>query len=199
MISPIDYGTQWKVVLIGAASTGKTSILRRLVFGAFPEEVTPTLGAALSPYDVKINDSVIHMNIWDTAGQESYRSLARLYYRDAKAAVVVFDVCSLESFKEVEFWIGELDVAETFGHYVVIVGNKIDKDEFRVVSTADGKRLAEKSGAVYMEASAKEGTGISEIFQMIGEHFLSIQEASSEKNDDRKLVPNTTKDDKKCC
>ena len=198
MLSPSDYGTQWKVVLIGAASTGKTSILRRLVFGGFPEDVTPTLGAALSPYDVKINNTVIHMNIWDTAGQESYRSLARLYYRDAKAAVVVYDVCSAESFKEVEFWIGELDVAETFGHYVVIVANKIDKEEARVISTADGKTLAAKSGAVYMEASAKDGTGIAEIFENIAEHFVTVQESGASKNEDKKLVQKTSKDGG-CC
>ena len=197
MLAPSDYGTQWKVVLIGAASTGKTSILRRLVFGAFPEDVTTTLGAALSTYEVKKDNTNIHMNIWDTAGQESYRSLARLYYRDAKAAVVVFDVCSVESFKEVEFWIGELDVAETFGHYVVIVGNKIDNISSRVISQADGEALAQKSGAVYMEASAKEGTGIKEIFDKIAEHFIQVQASSTKSNDEKKLVVKNSSDG--CC
>ena len=139
------------------------------------------------------------MNIWDTAGQESYRSLAKLYYRDAKAAVVVFDVCSLESFKQVEFWIGELDVSETFGHYVVIVGNKIDLEESRVVSDEDGKALAAKSGAVYLEASAKDGTGVKEIFQVIAEHFVAVQQSNATRQDENKLVPTSSNSKSGCC
>lgn len=193
---PLNYGTQWKVVLIGAASSGKTSILRRLIFGSFPDDVTPTLGAALSTYQVKCGTSTVNMNVWDTAGQESYRSLAKLYYRDAKAAVVVFDVCSIESFREVEFWIGELDVSETFGHYVVIVGNKVDRQEDRVVSVSDAQALAAKSGAAYLEASAKTGEGITQIFEKIAEHFLSISKNEG-KADQQRFAPK--KDTSSCC
>lgn len=193
---PVDYGTQWKVVLIGATSTGKTSILRRLIYGVFPEEVTATLGAALSTYDIKVKNSVIHMNVWDTAGQESYRSLAKLYYRDAKAAVVVFDICSLDSFREVEFWIGELDVAETFGHYVVIVGNKIDRNDERVVTQEMAEALAQKSNAIYMEASAKTGEGIQRIFENIANHFYQVTNTAG-KADSQKLVPKKVQNS--CC
>ena len=196
MLPASEIDLQWKVVLLGSASTGKTSILRRLIFGAFPEDVTSTLGAALSTYDVKVNDTIVHLNVWDTAGQESYRSLARLYYRDAKAAVVVFDVTSSASFNEVEFWIGELDQAESFSHYIILVGNKIDQEEDRVVSRADAESLAERSGAIYMETSALTGEGVTNVFKTIAEHFMTVAETNRNAKN-TKLTPK--REENSCC
>ena len=168
---------QCKVVMLGSASTGKTSIIRRQVNNTFDYHVKPTLGAGLSftiikvdpnssfsnltklqaspqPFatssslaDLSTNSTIlpnsslnknsnktssnkidVKLNIWDTAGQENYRSLARIYYRDSQAAIIVFDVTNKNSFNDVGFWINELRSLQDKCS-IFIVGNKIDLSE----------------------------------------------------------------------
>ena len=104
MISPSEFTAQCKVVLLGSSNAGKTSVLRRLIYDKFSEEVSPTLGSSLSTFEAKVDDVNVKLNIWDTAGQENYRSLAKVYYRDANVAIILFDVTSQESFSDVDFW-----------------------------------------------------------------------------------------------
>ena len=175
MIQPSEFMAQCKVVLLGSSNAGKTSILRRLVYDKFSENVSPTLGSSLSTFDAKTGDSVVRLNVWDTAGQENYRSLAKVYYRDANVALVVFDVTSKESFSDVDFWLSELDSSESNGYIVVIVANKIDCEN-RVITSDMGKALSERAGAVYAETSAKTSEGIKELFSNIAGMFLQIKD-----------------------
>ena len=175
MIQPSEFMAQCKVVLLGASNAGKTSILRRLVYDKFSENVSQTLGSSLSTFDANVNDTIVRLNVWDTAGQENYRSLAKVYFRDANAALIVFDVTSKESFEDVDFWLSELDSTDSQGYFIIIVGNKIDCDN-RIVTSEQGKSLSERSGAIYAESSAKTGEGIKPLFNKIAERFLEIKD-----------------------
>lgn len=196
MLLPSDFTMQSKIVLLGATHTGKTSILRRLVFNRFSDEVMPTLGAGLNTFDHCFGDRSIRLNIWDTAGQENYRSLARIYYRDARAAVIVFDVTSKDSFNDIDYWLGELDSSTQFGHYIIILGNKIDLKGKRVITEEQGKTKAERSGATYYEVSALTGEGVKKIFETIAEDILK----SSVNVKSQPFAPqNKKRDDSGCC
>ncbi|OHT16713.1 GTP-binding protein YPT52 [Tritrichomonas foetus] len=173
LVSNSDALIQCKVVMLGASSAGKTSIIHRLVNQTFEHSIRPTLGAGLSAATV----NGVKLNIWDTAGQENYRSLARVYYRDAQCAVIVFDVTNKNSFEDVNYWLGELAACSLQDACLLfIVGNKTDlleKDEkARQVSQESAKSLAAANRGVYFETSAKNGNGVNELFDTLSKLFI---------------------------
>jgi len=176
MIHPTEFMAQCKVVLLGSSFAGKTSILRRLVFNKFNNDYASTLGTSLSTYDCQANGQSVRLNVWDTAGQENYRSLAKVYYRDANAAMIVYDVTSAESFKDIEYWISELDSSDSIGYSITIVANKIDMRDKRLISEETGKAFAEKVGASYAEVSALTGEGVRLLFDSIATKFVQIRD-----------------------
>ena len=154
-----------KIVLLGDSGVGKTSIITRYINGKLPEVSKPTVGAAFVQKQEIINNRSIELRIWDTAGQEVYRGLAPMYYRSAQIAIVVFDVTNRASYESVEFWVKELQKNANQIPCITICGNKIDVDEERIIPPAEAKKFAVENGAIYCEASAKDGTGISQLFQ----------------------------------
>lgn len=125
-----------KVVIIGTVGVGKSSLTIRFVYDQFNENIDSTLGAVYFEKLHNYNESKnIKFQLWDTAGQEKYKSIARIYYKDSKVAVVVYDVTRMESFEALKVWIEELKVnapkdMSTIQIIIVIaiVGNKIDLD-----------------------------------------------------------------------
>jgi small GTP-binding protein len=173
MISKRPVTPSPKVVVIGSSGTGKTSIIHRLIYDTFDPNTRNTLGAALSHHHVTVNEKLVRLNIWDTAGQEAYRSLAKIYFRDCHCALVVFDVTVAESFEHVNYWLSELQQSSPADHSTVIVGNKIDLADLRKVTREEGHELARRSKATYIEVSAANGDGISDLFQEVGQLCMS--------------------------
>lgn len=104
--------------------------------------------------------------VWHTAGQEKYRGLTPMYYRNAVAAVIVFDVTNRDSFDQIQGWINELQT--NVGSIVIVVcGNKIDLTDERVIGEAEAGSFAETAGTPYCETSAKTGSGVSALFQTV--------------------------------
>lgn len=99
---------QVKVVLLGDAGVGKSSLLRRFVQDAFGDDSEPTMGAAFLSRTIRVGDKSIHFNIWDTAGQERYRALAKMYYRDALVVLLVFSLAQPESWRSLSDWYQEV-------------------------------------------------------------------------------------------
>lgn len=168
----------FKVVLIGAPSVGKTSILERFVTDIFTEDYKATIGADFRTKDVQINGQTVLLQIWDTAGQERFRALAAPFYRGANICVLVFDVNDKMTFDAVEQWRDEFlhhaDVEDQQSFPFLLLGNKSDLGG--TVSKADVNRWIQQRGyknMKYLETSALNNTNITEAFDQVARLCLA--------------------------
>ena len=166
----IGRGRSCKVVFLGDTSVGKSCLAVRFVRNDFFEFQEPTIGAAFLAKKFTLNDTCYKFEIWDTAGQERYRSLAPMYYRGAKAAVVVYDITSVDTFKGAKSWIKELKT-KTKNCVVLLVGNKVDLIENRKVDIDMVEDFIKNHNLIYLETSAKTGKNVEEIFKTIGKNL----------------------------
>ncbi|CCC68847.1 hypothetical protein NCAS_0B07630 [Naumovozyma castellii] len=175
---------QFKLVLLGDSSVGKSSIVHRFVKDSFDELRESTIGAAFLSQTIKIKaeeqeeDVVIKFEIWDTAGQERYKSLAPMYYRNANAALVVYDLTQKDSLVKARSWVEELKNKVGDEDLVIfLVGNKLDlcegEEDLRAVDTSEAKAYAEEQNLLFTEVSAKTGQGVKEVFRSIGEKLYA--------------------------
>ena len=155
--------TSVKVVLTGDSGVGKTAIVRRYVEDRFEETVAPTIGVAFQNKAVTVGDKTANLVFWDTAGQEMYRALAPQYYRDATLALVVLAVNEESSVEGACAWIEQLKENQPSA-IVFLVGNKIDVED-RTVSVDAALKVAQNYNLTYMETSAKNGQGVTEVFE----------------------------------
>lgn len=154
---------QYKIMIVGDTSVGKSSILRRFINNTFSHEIETTIGAAYMAKKMYHNDKEITLSIWDTAGQEKYRSLMPLYYRNAYACILVFDVTDKYTLDNIDEWIDNVYKYTETNSVICLVGNKIDRND-RKVSSDDAKKVADKYNIQYFETSAKTGYKVSDIF-----------------------------------
>jgi small GTP-binding protein len=170
-----------KVVLVGDTKVGKSCILSRFVQGTFDRNMPATIGAAFLTKVVTTSTGPVRLQLWDTAGQEKFRSLAPMYYRSSHVAALVYDVTSKTSLDGLEDWNAEIADKAPHNIKVIVVGNKIDLADDRVVPTAMGSDLAKRLNAVnYIETSAQTGAGINELFNGIAELDLTSEAMSSD-------------------
>jgi small GTP-binding protein len=163
-----------KVVIVGRTTVGKTSIVNCALNGACAWDGTrPTVGVNFVTKRHQVNGTIVALHIWDTAGQERYRAMTPMYFRGAHIGVIVFSVIDRASFEEVPYWHDAITAASS-GLLCVLVGNKTDCTEDRVIFPEDGEAAAARIGAQYCEASAKQGTGIEPLFDVIAGMTQSI-------------------------
>ncbi|OQV11854.1 putative Ras-related protein Rab-5B [Hypsibius exemplaris] len=159
----------YKVVVLGDGTVGKTSISLRFVRDTFNHEHIQTIGAAYMTQTIVLGGSATKLEIWDTAGQEIYHNIVPLYYRNARAALIVYDVTNRGSFGKASFWLNKIK-EEVLGPLVLIlVGNKIDLTTSRRVTTEEGEALAQSFGIPFMEVSAKASTNVTELFVKVAQ------------------------------
>jgi len=170
----IDY-TTCKVVLLGEAGVGKTSIISRYVNNTFSDVLMSTTGASFAVKKLEIDpEHKIKFQIWDTAGQERFRSLAKIFYQNAAVAVLVYDITRRDSFQKLkDFWVKELKENAPSDIILAVAANKSDNYEFEVVSLKEGKDLAQEINAIFKSTSAMLSHGIEDLFKLIGEKFIN--------------------------
>jgi len=180
-----------KLVLLGEAAVGKSSLVLRFVNNDFQENKEPTIGAAFLTQKCNLPTRTIKFEIWDTAGQERFASLAPMYYRNAQSALVVYDLTKPTSLIKAKHWVAELQRQASPGIVIALVGNKLDltnetgssstpvgddedaeagegeDGDARKISTAEAKSYAEEEGLLFFETSAKLGTNVTEVFTAI--------------------------------
>ncbi len=164
-----------KVVLVGESGVGKTSIISQFTSKTFDAHRETSLSAQFISKTVEFKDigKQIKFDIWDTVGQEKYRSLAKIFYKDAKVIVFVYDITTEYSFNELKkYWYEETKANSDGNPILAVVGNKIDLYNNQKVSNSDGKEFAEKIGAIFQTTSALSDSGITNLFENIGKTYL---------------------------
>lgn len=166
-----------KILLIGASSVGKSSLLLRFTDDEFlsPEETSATIGVDYRIKGIEVGGKRFKLSIWDTAGQERFRTLTSSYYRGAQGVIIVYDVTQRDTFDSLPTWFTELDTFTASEDVVkIVVGNKVDKEFSRVVTTEEGQTFAESRGALFVECSAKKGVGVNGAFDELVNTVCSL-------------------------
>ena len=161
---PVNFDYLLKYIIIGDAAVGKSNLLLRYAHGQFKPEYQLTIGVEFGAKNIQINNKVFRIQIWDTAGQENFRSITRAYYKNSVCALVVYDISSRDSFNNVSTWIEDCKNQSPKTIFMVSVGNKCDLNDKRQVTAEEGKDLADRNEMLFFETSAKEGINVEEIF-----------------------------------
>mmetsp|Transcript_14899 Transcript_14899/g.15614 ORF Transcript_14899/g.15614 Transcript_14899/m.15614 type:complete len:205 (-) Transcript_14899:1562-2176(-) len=172
-ISPVEV----KVCIIGESDVGKTSLSMRYCQGEFSDHSTPTIGASFLQHRVNVDGIDLSLQIWDTAGQERFRSMAPMYYRGAKAAVLVFDISNEESFHNAKSWLKDLKAHADPDVVVCIAGNKCDKEP--AFDLRQCEEFAKSVEAVFGKTSAQTGEGVNKLFAELTKRIAEVHKSRS--------------------
>lgn len=192
-----------KIVLLGDSAVGKSSLVIRFVEDVFDHFQPSTVGAAFLTKTIHVEGKELKLEIWDTAGQERYRSLAPMYYRNAAAAIVMFDLTNKSSLLAASTWMDELRQKGEDQMAIALVGNKSDLSKDVQVTEEEAQAFLSDSGAAfYMRTSAKTGENVQNVFQKLGEEALR-RDSKEKKDPDQSLVDLISDLDsskrRKCC
>ena len=216
----LDFDYLLKFIVIGDSSVGKSNIISKYKENKFDEKGQPSIGVQFIAKNVVIENTTFRLQVWDTAGQETFRSMTRIYYKNSSCAFIVYDITEKESFNHVESWINECKKIAPETVLLVLIGNKSDLNESREVSYEEGLKFAEKNKMLFFETSAKNGVNIENIFKKSVENISNnikegkydltddacgIKICKSEKNinieefDYESTIPKKVTKKKKCC
>ena len=182
----------YKVILLGESGVGKTSIIARFYSGKFNPDKITSLSSQYTRKTIELpNNKSITFDIWDTCGQEKYRSISRLFYKDAKVVILVYDITNEYSFIQLKkFWYKQIKELGEKDIILAIAANKNDLYDERVVDSETGEEFAKSIGAIFIQTSSKENIGIQELIENIGKKILDPNfdffESEKKKNDYKK-------------
>ena len=183
-----QYDLSFKVIVIGNSGVGKSSFTNNAVKNIFEDEYNTTIGFEFFSFNIKLKETIIKLQIWDTCGQELYRSLISNFYRNASLAIVVYAVNNNDSFQDVDMWFRELRTHASPDIKIFLVGNKTDLVDERVVTTKQGEEFAKLNHVTkFIEASAKNSINTQSTFIEIAK--LLFDEYNKYKDEDIKTVP----------
>ena len=154
---------KYKLIFLGDQGTGKSSILNRFVDDKFDPNYQATIGLDFQSKNVKIDNQDIHLLLYDTAGQEKFRSLIPMYTRDANIIILVYDITRKDSFTHIPDWVKDLTNVKLDEVIFGLVGNKIDLEDQRQVTKEEGEKYAQDNNIIFQEVSAKTGDNFSDV------------------------------------
>ena len=160
----VNFNYLYKYIIIGDSFVGKSCIMAKYIQGSFIEEFKTTIGIEFGSKDLTINGKVYRIQLWDTAGQETFRSITRAYYKNSACSFIVYDVTNRQSFLNVQDWYNECKKQTPKTVTMVLVGNKIDLKNKREVSYEEGEKFAKDNSMLFYETSAKSGDNIENMF-----------------------------------
>jgi len=167
MAATAEHDYFFKILLIGDSGVGKSCLLLRFADDSWTDSHISTIGVDFKIKTLNCDGKVIKLQIWDTAGQERFRTITSSYYRGAQGIILVFDCTDMESFNNVKQWLGEIDRYACENVNKLLVGNKTDLVQGRVVDKSVATEFANNMNIPYIETSAKNATGVEEAFMMM--------------------------------
>jgi small GTP-binding protein len=188
-----------KLLLIGESSVGKSCLLLRYAENKFQESFYTTIGIDFKIKHVTIDNQPARLQVWDTAGQEKFRTITKAYYRGAHGILLVFDMSNAETFAQCQTWMNSIHENMNEPVEIILVGNKCDKD--RVVSSEEAQAFADRYKVRYFETSAKTGVNVEETFMAVAAMVVSNKSISmkGKENEMRLSGPKTQKTKGPCC
>ena len=196
---------QMKFLLIGEQAVGKSSLINQYIEGKFEENLLCAAGLDLKKKIIKINDKSVKLMIYDSAGHERFRTLSKNQINSSKGILIVYDVTEKESFEALNFWMKSFKENANKDAICLIIGNKIDLKEKRIIEYNEGKNFAEKYGVKFIETSAKSAEGVNEAFYSVAKEIydneknLTMNDILIENKYDRKKKDNKEKKSFICC
>ena len=169
-----EYEFIFKLILIGNSGVGKSSIIQRYMKQTFENSYKCTIGVDFLMKTLEIKNKVVKLQLWDTAGQEKYKSMVSSYYRGANVALVVFDLTDHSSFDSLPIWIENYYKNGPEQKNIILIGNKKDMVEERKVTQEEAELFSETNNMIYFETSAKEGDNIEYVFNYTAEKLLDF-------------------------
>ena len=212
----------FKIIVIGDSAVGKSSLTLRGTKNHFKDFYTPTIGFEFLSFNIRIKNQTVKLQIWDTCGQEVYRSLISSFYRNSSLAIIVYAIDNQESFDNLESWLDEIKSQTHPNLRIFLIGNKSDLEDQRIINKETAEELVKDHNIdLFMETSAKTGTNAQEVFvkaakilledykkysenegrdsNFSGEKSISLSSQEQEKENE---IPNDNEDKnrrKKCC
>lgn len=194
-----------KIMLLGETEIGKTCLIQRYVNNSFGINYITTIGIDFQLKIVEIKDKTVKLQIWDTAGQECFKSITKNYFKTSHGFVLAYDITNRKSFECVNDWLKQIRENGNKNIKIVLIGTKCDLDEERVVTIEEGEQLAKENKIQFFETSSKEEINITETFMYIAtEIFNSIEKGDLVERTTITIGRDTKKidggePDKKCC
>jgi len=191
-------------MLIGDSGSGKTSLMLKYTSDTFSPTFITTIGIDFKIKHIEIDKKRIKLQIWDTAGQERFRTITNSYYRGSSGIIITYDVTNMESFKNVQSWINDIGLYANLNIVKILVGNKCDMIDQRVVTTKQAQEFAQKHNMHFFETSAKTGINVNDVFETIANGvyiMLKEKEKKNEKDISTIKIPtnNSSINPKRCC
>ena len=183
-----DYDCLFRIVMVGDSGVGKTNLLGRYVVNEFSFETKTTIGAQFSQKFLNFDSKTIQAQIWDTAGQERFNSITQTYFRGAVGALLLYDICSSQSFQNVEKWMKSLKELAEPDVVIVLVGNKSDLVNLRQVSIEEGQVFAQKHNLEFIETSALKGENVTIAFENLIKKIYFLMNEKNKKTESYKFV-----------
>jgi len=160
----MSYNYLFKYIIIGDTGVGKSCLLLQFTDKRFQPVHDLTIGVEFGARMVTIDNKQVKLQIWDTAGQESFRSITRSYYRGAAGALLVYDITRRETFSHLTRWLEEARQNANQNMVIMLIGNKSDLDHRRQVTKEEGEKFAKQHGLIFLETSAKTAANVEEAF-----------------------------------
>ena len=195
-----------KILTLGDSGVGKTSIIQKFVNDKFNQNMLSTIGVDFQSKEIIINNTKIKLKIWDTTGQERFKTLTSQYYNGADGALLIFDVTNKESFERINFWMNELNEKKKLNELgLLLIGNKIDLIDKRNVKKEEAEEFAKEYNINYYETSALQNINIKKIINDIAQQCLNKIQKNDEfyyknsLNEKKMIIDNISNNKKKKC
>lgn len=166
-----SYDYLFRILLIGDSGVGKSCLLLRFADQSYTDSYISTIGVDFKIRTIEVEGKTIKLQIWDTAGQDRFRSITSTYYRGAHGIIIVYDVTESETFQNIKIWLAEIEKCASPTVKRLLVGNKCDLVGRRQVETETAQAYAQKLGISFLETSAKSSTNVEQAFVVLAEQI----------------------------
>ena len=199
--SGITYDEKIKIMVIVETRVGKTSLIKKYTKNTFGGVYLTTVGIDFQEKIINSEGKVVKIQIWDTAGQDRFRNIAKNYFHTSDGFLLVYDITCRESFDKLNFWYEQIKLNAPEHTKCMVIGNKCDLEEKREISKEEGDNFSKEQNIKFYETSAKEGINVNIIFQELSNEIIKDIKKNGQKNKSSSqfLKKNNTKQKKKAC